>query len=297
MSLRSKIVVPFLLLFAREFVVVALLSASTAARSVESSIRRESEDLARVLGQAGFAPDRELLGKIKAIIGTDLARLDAAGGGLLSTLSQGDEAELLSRVGDALTEEERRGEGGSGSFDVALASGTRRAFYSPVESLRGSGKGSLLLLLLPVERIAGAKWDLVVPILLVAGAGALPVALVGVLLGMAITRPLRELSAAAARLAGGDLGDRVNVSGTDEIAALASSFNSMAEELERREAELLRSERLAVSGRLAAGVAHEIRNPLTAVRMSLQRAARAGEQGGALSADEAQVLLTEIERL
>lgn len=77
-----------------------------------------------------------------------------------------------------------------------------------------------------------------------------------------ITQPIRELVKANQRLANGDMTVRVPVAGNGEIAVLGSSFNTMVSELDRTQQELLHKERLASMGQLAAGVAHEINNPL-----------------------------------
>lgn len=98
------------------------------------------------------------------------------------------------------------------------------------------------------------------------------VAFGGYLLRRRIVAPLRALSLATQRVASGDLGIRVPVSGSDELAELGLHFNAMARALsEERETVrhafecLARSERLATTGQLAAGVAHEVGNPVAAI--------------------------------
>jgi signal transduction histidine kinase len=99
-------------------------------------------------------------------------------------------------------------------------------------------------------------------------------------LSRSITTPIRKLEDAATRIAGGMLGERVDLYVDNEIGSLAASFNTMAERIEAEiktmervnrelvstQEELLRSSTLAAVGRLAAGIAHEIGNPLGAVR-------------------------------
>ena len=108
-----------------------------------------------------------------------------------------------------------------------------------------------------------------------------------VLLTYFIVRPIDRLRLASERLASGRLQTEVPVQGAAEVARLAASFNEMAaqlredraalqrrlDELERTTGELsaaqeqlIRSARLAAVGRLSAGVAHEIGNPLAAIR-------------------------------
>lgn len=118
---------------------------------------------------------------------------------------------------------------------------------------------------------------------------ALPVVLSTVVFGVlafytierSVVRPLRRLGAAAARMGSGDYGVRVEgVPRTPELAVLVDAFDSMAEkvsghteelerevrrateEARRKERALVISSRLASMGTLAAGIAHEINNPI-----------------------------------
>ncbi|HEX6058625.1 MAG TPA: ATP-binding protein [Gemmatimonadaceae bacterium] len=80
-----------------------------------------------------------------------------------------------------------------------------------------------------------------------------------------ILAPVAEAAAVAEAIAGGDLERRVAASGSAELASLAASINRMTDRLLEERAHLVRMEKLAGIGRLAAGIAHEIGNPLGAI--------------------------------
>ena len=86
------------------------------------------------------------------------------------------------------------------------------------------------------------------------------------------TRPIKELSIAARKVAGGDFEVQVSSERTDEMGTLASAFNEMTAQLDRArelETQLHQAEKGAVVGRLAAAIAHEIRNPLNYINLTL----------------------------
>jgi len=86
------------------------------------------------------------------------------------------------------------------------------------------------------------------------------------------TRPIKSLSIAARQVASGDFSSRVPSNRLDEMGALAAAFNEMAARLRRArelETQLHQAEKGAVVGRLAAAIAHEIRNPLNYINLTL----------------------------
>jgi two-component system NtrC family sensor kinase len=80
-----------------------------------------------------------------------------------------------------------------------------------------------------------------------------------------VVRPTQALAEGARRVAGGDLSTTVPVARGDELGDLAATFNDMTRRLREAQSQLVAAEKLASIGRLAAGVAHEINNPLTGV--------------------------------
>jgi two-component system sensor histidine kinase BaeS len=99
------------------------------------------------------------------------------------------------------------------------------------------------------------------PVLTAAGLVALLALAGSLLVSRRVLRPIRALTSASQRLGAGDLSERVPVVGRDELAGLASSFNRMADSLQRGE------ER---QRRLVADVAHELRTPLANLRGYLE---------------------------
>lgn len=85
------------------------------------------------------------------------------------------------------------------------------------------------------------------------------------LIGRLVLRPMETLTRAADAIAGGALDRRAPTAETEEFTRLAERFNDMTEALLDAQSELVRAEKLAGIGRLAAGIAHEVGNPLAAI--------------------------------
>ncbi len=91
----------------------------------------------------------------------------------------------------------------------------------------------------------------------------------------AVLRPVHRLAEATREIARGDLDVRVPTSGPGELTDLATSFNEMTAELARNRDRLREAEREKAWAEMARQVAHEIKNPLTPMRMSAQLVLRA----------------------
>ena len=141
-----------------------------------------------------------------------------------------------------------------------------------------------------------ARWALVA-----VSAMALLVGLLVMWLSQRALRPIRTLTEAAQRLGRGSPESvAVPERGGDELAMLAREFNAMAQRLAARERELraqgealLRSERLAAIGRIAAQITHEIRNPLSSISLNAEEL---GERAPA-ARELCDAIVREVDRL
>jgi two-component system, NtrC family, sensor kinase len=102
------------------------------------------------------------------------------------------------------------------------------------------------------------------------GAAWLAVAGAAFLFTLRTLRPLSMLRAHARQLGGGNYAQRTGVTTNDEIGDLAREFDAMAEAIQEREQRLIRSEQLATVGRMAAHIAHEVRNPLASIGLNAE---------------------------
>ena len=97
---------------------------------------------------------------------------------------------------------------------------------------------------------------------------------IGLWLAERIADPVRRLTLATRRIAGGDFDARIAVRSADELKRLVDAFNSMAAELKAQQAQLERTHRLEAWAEMARQVAHEIKNPLTPIQLSAEHLRR-----------------------
>ena len=93
---------------------------------------------------------------------------------------------------------------------------------------------------------------------------------VGIFFARSIEIPIKELIIGTEAVRKGDLSYRIRIDSIDDIGQLADAFNQMTKELRQSQENLVAAEKLASLGTMAAGMAHEIKNPLVSLRTFTQ---------------------------
>ena len=114
--------------------------------------------------------------------------------------------------------------------------------------------------------------------MLVGGVGIMVAVLASLWFAARVTRPVVLLAEAARRVAAGDLGAKVDVESSDELGELAAAFNRMTEDLAQQKDRTLQAERVAAWRELARRLAHELKNPLFPLQVTVENLMRAKQK-------------------
>ncbi|MEP7183376.1 MAG: HAMP domain-containing sensor histidine kinase [Betaproteobacteria bacterium] len=253
--------------------------------ALEQRLEGQLRNAATVLATSGIPYTPEVLRRLAAVQQSDFVLVDHAGRVVVTTSG---------RVGDAIAASlaERR----------TWSNSETRKLEAPVQSIAvyqsidasEEPRYSALVAVAPLGDAAAAarsaaRWLGLAMLAATAVLGAVLLALV-----RNITRPLAQLSAFADRIAAGEREHRLELPRADEIGALGESLNTMMLRLGDYESRLASRSRMSALGEMSARLAHEIRNPLTGLKLHLQLLA---ERVDGRESDRVERLLTEVQRL
>jgi two-component system nitrogen regulation sensor histidine kinase NtrY len=152
------------------------------------------------------------------------------------------------------------------TFDAIPLSGRQNDLLGVL--LVGSSRRSLVTMLSFIRSLA----------LLVGGGVILLTFILGWWISARVTRPIEQLAEGAREVAGGHWNTRVEVRSRDEIGELADAFNHMTRQLTEQRDRLVQTERVAAWRELARRLAHELKNPLFPLQLTVENLQRARQQ-------------------
>jgi signal transduction histidine kinase len=266
-----------------------LLASRLLADALEARLQGQLDSAAALLAEQGLPFTPDILERIAGLLGIGLVLFDPAGRPALAAGLHGTPTlELLtSRHRTWLARSDA-----PAALEVRAA-GTR--YRLALRRLAGrDGRYATVAVVASLADLEAAARRSAWWLAAAAAVGLALLAWIGHRTARGITAPLGELASLAGRLADGEREARVTVRRNDEIGALADAVNRMADRLVDYERELAAGSRQVALGQLAARVAHEVRNPLTALQLQLELL---GERLGAEQRETIQGLLTEVRRL
>lgn len=292
-------------------VVVGWMAMTVTSRDIEHKLVDEPLAQAALAFEEGDLPrtDASLLKRMGKILGAETAVGSAGGMGIVaSSLSAGEQTELDRQL-HGLPSPERVTLGGR-EFRVASAILKPPTTHPDQEELR-------FYLLVPEERVAGATKSIRQTIALWTLVAVAVATLVAGWMSHTITRPIRRLAARMDRLSSAaadvDLGALLASErgggpgaspaagggpggGPAEIVRLAACYDRLLEQLAAARATLSQSARMATLGQLSAAVAHELRNPLSGIKMNARVLADEMQRAG-LDDESMKMIVREVDRM
>lgn len=234
-------------------------------QAIDQRLDAQLHNATSILAEGAFPFSPDLIGRLDRLIEARIALLDDAGAIGLSTGDESANRALGSLAGD------RPAAGDVNVRFVTIEADDLawRAAVRPLPAARDD-RYRYVVAAAPLAETRAVATNAALLLGAAMFLAALVLAWFGSFFTRSITRPLEDLARMAKGIAEGRRDVVTPVRQQDEIGVLAAALNDMASRLDTYEAELAQRSRLAGLGDLAARMAHELRNPLTAIKMQLE---------------------------
>lgn len=262
LSLHHRIVLPFAAVAVIAISAVAWVAYDVTTTTAAARIRTDVANATSVASRSGMALNPAILAAIKEATGADVITFSDRG--VIATTVAGPEREALtSRIIN----------GASGrliSSDAALVvelAGPPAVFAS----YRGVNNqpGTIVAVLKDTRDVERANATLRNTIVGAAAISLIVMIGAGQLVARQVTAPIGRLAAFAERVSTSHPNERA-AAGDDEVGRLGAAFNGMLGRLDAAQAAVVSAEKLGLAGLMAARVAHDVRNPLSSIKMQTQ---------------------------
>jgi signal transduction histidine kinase len=263
LRLHHRIVIPFAVVAFVAVSATAYVALAVTSRALESRVEAQVLSTAALVGQSEFALNPTILRSVKAISGADVITYGPGGRVLASTVDPSRAGAYSSVAAGAAEALRASGEGPrirhlacDGPCDVAYTRLPARP-------------DAVVAVVASTSELVAATRALTRTIVAATVLSVVVMVLVSQVIARGVTAPIDQLVGFTHLVAGGDVKRRA-ADGDDEVGRLGAAFNDMLDRLKRSQHALVRSEKLALAGLFAARVAHDIRNPLSSIKMQTQ---------------------------
>jgi signal transduction histidine kinase len=246
--------------------------------------------------------NKDFLKQVRLAPGARLFLVDRIAGEVVGETGDDEDrrvaAELLGLTGSGVAIEE--------SAALSLMAGSFFIRTVPLqegldaEEGEGHSPGEIIILY-PRNELDESISGLLTTFLLASAVGIALALLLGLIISKRVAKPLRQLNYAFELLALGDFSQRLRVRRRDELGELTGAFNRMAEDLGSLQNRLVRAERVAAWQEVARKVAHEIKNPLSPIQVSIETLIKVHEREhpdfDQIFSESTAMILEEVEKI
>ena len=278
LRLHHRIVIPVVFVALITTAIAAFVSLSVTRNALEARVVSQLAGAALAVSRSDFAVNQTILRRVKEITGVDVLTYRLDGEILASTATDAARDGLFATV----SADRSIGSAAGGATLVRQTTCAGVPCYVAYTRLV-TKPDTIVALVEEASELNAATTAIRRTILLSVVLGGVVLVLVSQAVAGRVTRPLAGLVSFTREVSGGSTPRRAPV-GDDEIGVLAAAFNDMLDRLEGAQKAVVRSEKLALAGMLAARVAHDIRNPLSSLKMQAQllRSRVSGHDGQAM---------------
>jgi len=248
---------------------IVLTTLASAWLAVADASRRQAAQLRRVVAtttEPPFPLTESVLLQMRGLSGGEFVLLDRQRNVLHSTieLAGADLAQVQAAHVEATADPM------SAASVLRLADRSYFAELVPIRRAGGTEAPCWLLVLYPKDRWWSVAREVARPIVAAGLVTMLLGGLAAAWVAARLSRPIRTIGAKSAVIAAGRFEPIALPPRNDEIGDLATSINTMSDQLSHFEEEVRRTERLRTLGQLGAGMAHQLRNAATGIRMAVE---------------------------
>jgi signal transduction histidine kinase len=267
LRLHHRIVVPFALVALATTSAAAFVAVSVTSQALESRVTTQVFNTATLVAQSDFALNPVILRSVKAITGADVVTFDAASRVVASTIEPGAGHRLVLAV--TAPAAARAGlPAAAGAAPIVRQMDCGTPCYVAYRRV-GTRPGTVVAVIADTSELSAATRRLAMTVAIGAALSLAAMVIVSQFVARRVTAPINDLVAFTREVSPDGSPLRAHA-GADEIGRLGGAFNDMLDRLDRSRHALVRSEKLGLAGLMAARVAHDIRNPLSSVKMHTQ---------------------------
>lgn len=265
LRLHHRIVLPFALVALLTTSAAAYVALSVATRTMDARVQSQMLDAVAVVSRSDLALNPAILRSVHEITGSDVLTYRVTGEVLATTLDTVSQRELIGAVQSAQRTQAADRPGRGGAIAHIDCGGPCYVAYRNVEGR----PGTVVALVGETSQLTAASRAVTRTIVYAAALSLVVMVLVSQAVARRVTAPIERLVDFAKGLSTPGSAARAPES-NDSVGRLAAAFNEMLTRLELSQQALVKSEKLGLAGLMAAQVAHDIRNPLSSIKMQTQ---------------------------